>query len=52
VRTLSAGQAESGDHTAVWDGRNDAGEIVPNGVYLIRLQSGDRIQLKKLLMVK
>lgn len=52
VRTLSAGQVESGNHTAVWDGRNDAGEIVPNDVYLIQLQSGDRIQLKKLLMVK
>jgi hypothetical protein len=26
----------------VWDGRNDAGVIVPNGVYIYRIQIGDR----------
>lgn len=51
VRTLASGQMTAGDHTTVWDGRNEAGELAPNGVYLIRLQSGNRTQKRKLLMV-
>ncbi len=52
VRTLAAGQMAAGDHATVWDGRNEAGEIVPSGTYLIQLQNGNRTQIKKLMMVK
>lgn len=52
VRTLASGQMTAGDHTTVWDGRNEAGELVPNGVYLIQLQNGNRRQNRKLLMVR
>jgi 3-phytase len=52
VRTLAAGQMAAGDHLMAWDGRNDAGEIVPSGTYLIRLDNGRRVQMRKLLMIK
>jgi 3-phytase len=52
VRTLAAGRMAGGDYAARWDGRNDGGEIVPSGTYLIQLQSGNRTQIKKLMMVK
>jgi flagellar hook assembly protein FlgD len=29
----------SGPNEVAWDGRNDAGEIVPPGLYLIRLSA-------------
>jgi flagellar hook assembly protein FlgD len=52
VRTLATGQMSAGDYTMIWDGRNDAGEIVPTGTYLVHLQNGNRKQIKKLLMMK
>ncbi len=42
----------AGRHTAVWDGRNERMKIVAGGVYLLRLQAGDRTEVQKVLMVK
>jgi hypothetical protein len=52
VRTLAAGQMAAGNHLMTWDGRNDAGEAVPSGTYLIHLQNDNRTQIKKLMLVK
>jgi flagellar hook assembly protein FlgD len=52
VRTLAAGQMSAGDHSMAWDGRNEAGEIVSSGAYLIRLQNGNRTRIKKLMLMK
>jgi flagellar hook assembly protein FlgD len=43
---------EAGEHSLSWDGRNDAGSIVPAGTYLLRLDTGNQTQIKKLMMVK
>jgi len=37
VRRFAAGERSSGIHTVQWDGRDDAGAQVPNGVYWARL---------------
>lgn len=37
VRDLVQGPRTAGDHTEVWDGRDDAGREVSSGVYLARL---------------
>jgi len=52
VRTLSEGRLAAGDHLMQWDGRNDAGQIVPTGAYLMRLENGKRSQIKRLMMIK
>lgn len=38
VRTLSAGSLAAGEHTALWDGRDEAGRAAPSGVYLVQLR--------------
>jgi 3-phytase len=52
VRTLIAGQMPAGEHLMSWDGRDDAGQIVPSGTYLFRLENGVQVQTKKLVLVK
>lgn len=51
VRTLVDHSMETGRHSVVWDGRNDAGEQVADGVYFCRLESADRTMSRKLLML-
>lgn len=40
VRLLQDGELAAGTHDLVWDGRDDAGRTVVNGVYLARLDLG------------
>jgi hypothetical protein len=37
VRSLSGGVQGAGRHTLSWDGRNDTGQLVAPGVYLVRI---------------
>ena len=51
VRNLFQGQVSSGEHmTQQWDGRNRSGAQLPSGMYLIRLQTGDEVVNKKVLL--
>ncbi|MBT6149114.1 MAG: hypothetical protein HOH74_26995, partial [Gemmatimonadetes bacterium] len=38
VRVVMAGRAESGPFAPTWDGKDDAGEAVAPGLYLIRVE--------------
>ena len=38
VRLLSASRQAAGPQTLAWDGRDEAGKIVPPGLYLARLE--------------
>jgi hypothetical protein len=38
VRTLTDGEMRSGRHSAIWDGRSNAGQAVANGVYFYRVE--------------
>jgi flagellar hook assembly protein FlgD len=42
----------SGEYTVQWHGDNDNGRTVSNGVYFIKLQSGDETAVRKGLMLK
>ena len=50
----------AGRYQVTWDGRNDAGEVVANGVYIYRLTAGDpsdgsgqvRVATRKMMLVK
>ncbi len=43
IRSVIDAEVEPGEHTAVWDGRDDRGRLVPNGPYFARLsQAGAR----------
>ena len=52
VTTLVDEHLAVGDHCAVWDGRDERMNIVAGGVYLLRLQAGERTEVRKVLMVK
>jgi len=52
VRTLSDGPAAAGPGAADWDGRDDAGRPAATGVYVYRLESGDKALTRKLMLVR
>lgn len=51
VRTLVKNKTETED-TIVWDGKNDKGEVVGNGVYLVNLKIGKSSKTVKVVVLK
>jgi len=52
VRTLLNARLAAGEHTAVWNGRDDTGRAVAGGVYFCRLCTGAGSQMRKMLLLK
>lgn len=52
VRTLVDERVSMGRHVVNWDGRNDAGVLVPTGIYIYRIKAGDFIDHKKMTLMK
>ena len=44
VRTLASQPLSVGTQSVVWNGRNDAGQIIPRGAYVYTVRAGDFIQ--------
>jgi hypothetical protein len=42
----------AGTYRVVWDGRSGTNQIVATGIYLYRFQVGDRVETKKMLLLK
>lgn len=52
VRTLIDRHQDSGNHKALWDGKNEARKAVSSGLYIYKLTAGNRVQTKKILFLK
>jgi hypothetical protein len=52
VRTLVNEFKDANAHTAVWNGLDDAGNIVSSGVYFYRIQTGDYSDIRKMVLMK
>lgn len=52
VRTLLAETVSPGDHALTWDGANDAGGQLANGIYFYRVSSGGQVQTRKTVLLK
>ena len=52
VRRLVNEEKDPGRYQVHWDGRDDRGASVSSGVYLYRLQAGDFVSTKKMVMVR
>ena len=52
IRTLVDGVVSGGAHTVVWDGRDASGEPVGSGVYLVRLEAGDFIDSRRMMLLR
>ncbi|MDZ7343171.1 MAG: DUF5666 domain-containing protein, partial [candidate division KSB1 bacterium] len=50
IRTLTAGRLPAGLHERVWDGRDDAARKVAAGVYFYRLQVGQQLETRRMMM--
>jgi len=52
VRTLVDNWRESGTYIEVWDGRADDASALPSGVYLYRLEAGDLVATRKIVLLR
>ena len=52
VRKLVDGVRPAGDNFVLWSGANDAGQTVSTGVYFYQLVTEDRVESKKMIMLK
>jgi FlgD Ig-like domain/Fungalysin/Thermolysin Propeptide Motif len=50
VRSLASESFSAGDHTVSWDGNDAAGQLVPSGVYYVRMQAGAFTTTRKLVV--
>ena len=52
IRTLVDETRLSGPHAAVWDGTDNTGSTVASGTYYLRLIAGDRVETRKIALLK
>ncbi|RMD91867.1 MAG: T9SS C-terminal target domain-containing protein [Calditrichaeota bacterium] len=52
VKTLVNRKYQPGSHAVAWDGRDRNGLPLPSGEYLVRLQAGEFVAVKKVLLLK
>ena len=51
-RPLLSTVLDAGHHSVTWDGRDDHGRELATGVYTYRLQAGQQVDTRKLLLLK
>ncbi|MBI2504729.1 MAG: T9SS type A sorting domain-containing protein [Candidatus Latescibacteria bacterium] len=52
VATLVGGWRSAGTYQVRWDARNDAGQPLASGVYFYQLRAGDRVESRRLLVLR
>jgi hypothetical protein len=52
VRTLATGSHEPGRYQIMWNATNDYGQGLSSGMYIYRIQAGDFVSVKKLVLMK
>jgi hypothetical protein len=52
IKTLADAEMQAGTHQIVWNAKDEKGNAVSAGIYLLRMQAGNYSETKKLLIVK
>jgi hypothetical protein len=52
VRTLHAGDLGAGEHSRVWDGRDDRGVDAPGGIYFVRITRGELTESRRIVLMR
>ena len=52
IKTLFCDQLSLGQHSVMWDGRDDSNKPVSSGIYLYKLQTQTMTQTRKMLLLK
>jgi flagellar hook assembly protein FlgD len=43
---------ESGQHSVIWNGRDDNGRDMSSGVYFVRMIAGDEVSTRRMVLLK
>jgi flagellar hook assembly protein FlgD len=52
VKTLFAGFRQAGDYSVSWNGRDERGEQVANGIYFYRIKSAKGQNSHKTILIR
>ncbi len=52
ILTLLNERKNAGYYSAVWDGRDEAGHVMPSGIYLCRIKSGNLTKSFKMTLIR
>jgi protocatechuate 3,4-dioxygenase beta subunit len=52
IATLQNGFLNSGEHSVIWDGRNDSGAEVASGIYFYRLSTDNLTETRRMTFLK
>jgi hypothetical protein len=52
VKTLVNTEQSNGSYTIRWDGKNESGDNVSSGVYVVRMKVGDKTLKTKVAVIK
>lgn len=52
VATLFDGLQPAGTHTLLWEGKDAAGRRASTGIYLLRVEAGEEVAVRKMLLAK
>lgn len=52
VKTLVSSAQAAGEHSVVWDGRNQSGSQVSSGIYFYKMTAGGATETRKMVMMK
>jgi len=52
IRQMDYGTLEIGNYDLEWNGLDEAGRSVESGIYFFKIQAGDLIQNKKMILLK
>ncbi len=52
IKRLFSGNRAAGTHKIVWDGRDDAGHLLPEGIYFYKLTAGSVQKTRKLILMR
>ena len=52
IKEINFGEMVPGRYAYVWDGTNDAGNLVSTGIYFFQINAGSNTAIKKMLLLK
>ena len=52
VKQLISSQLSAGQHSVIWNGRDDNGKLATSGIYFYKLKTDDFQQTKKMILMK